>query len=144
MKPHSKNFNKRLIKTPKLYFYDTGLLCYLLNIRSAEDLQLHSQRGAIFETYIISELMKTCFNAGEDAPFYFWRDSQGHEVDLLIENGEELFPIEIKSGQTIASSMFSGLNYWQKLSQCDGGMLIYSGSNSYTRNGMQVRSWMEI
>lgn len=88
--------------------------------------------------------MKTCFNAGEDAPFYFWRDSQGHEVDLLIENGEKLFPIEIKSGQTIASSMFSGLNYWQKLSQCDGGMLIYSGSNSYTRNGMQVRSWMEI
>lgn len=144
LKPHSKNFNKRLIKTPKLYFYDTGLLCYLLNIRSAEDLQLHSQRGAIFETYIISELMKTCFNAGENAPFYFWRDSQGHEVDLLIENGEKLFPIEIKSGQTIASSMFSGLNYWQKLSQCDGGMLIYSGSNSYTRNGMQVRSWMEI
>lgn len=144
LKPHSKNFNKRLIKTPKLYFYDTGLLCYLLNIRSAGDLELHSQRGAIFETYIISELMKSSFNAGVEPPLYFWRDSQGHEVDLLIENGEKLLPIEIKSGQTVASSMFSGLSYWQHLSQCEDGMLIYGGSESYTRNGMKVRSWQEI
>lgn len=144
LKPHSKNFNKRLIKTPKLYFYDTGLLCYLLNIRSAEDLALHSQRGAIFETYIISELVKSSHNSGIEPPFYFWRDSQGHEVDLLIENGEKLLPIEIKSGQTVASSMFSGLNYWQKLSQCDDGMLIYGGTDSYTRNGIKVRSWKEI
>ncbi len=144
LKPHSKNFNKRLIKTPKLYFYDTGLLCYLLNIRSAEDLSFHSQRGAIFETYIISELVKASHNAGIEPPFYFWRDSQGHEVDLLIENGENLLPIEIKSGQTVASSMFSGLNYWQKLSQCNDGMLIYGGADSYTRNGIKVRSWQEI
>ncbi|MBR7145204.1 MAG: ATP-binding protein [Lentisphaeria bacterium] len=144
LKPHSKNFNKRLIKTPKLYFYDTGLLCYLLNIRSAEDLALHSQRGAIFETYIISELVKSSHNSGIEPPFYFWRDSQGHEVDLLIENGEKLLPIEIKSGQTVASSMFSGLNYWQKLSQCNDGMLIYGGTDSYTRNGIKVRSWKEI
>ena len=144
LKPHSKNFNKRLIKTPKLYFYDTGLLCYLLNIRSAEDLALHSQRGAIFETYIISELVKSSHNSGIEPPFYFWRDSQGHEVDLLIENSEKLLPIEIKSGQTVASSMFSGLNYWQKLSQCDDGMLIYGGTDSYTRNGIKVRSWKEI
>ena len=144
LKPHSKNFNKRLIKTPKLYFYDTGLLCYLLNIRSASDLTLHSQRGAIFETYIISELTKSSYNAGIEPPFYFWRDSQGHEVDLLIENGEKLLPIEIKSGQTVASSMFSDLNYWQKLSQCEDGMLVYGGSESYTRNGMKVRSWEEF
>ncbi len=144
LKPHSKNFNKRLIKTPKLYFYDTGLLCYLLNIRSAGDLELHSQRGAIFETFVISELIKSSYNAGTEPPFYFWRDSQGHEVDLLIENGEKLFPIEIKSGQTVTSNMFSGLNYWQGLSQSNGGMLIYGGSESYTRNGMQVRSWQEL
>lgn len=144
LKPHSKNFNKRLIKTPKLYFYDTGLLCYLLNIRSTSDLTLHSQRGAIFETYIISELMKSSYNSGIEPPFYFWRDSQGHEVDLLIENGEKLLPVEIKSGQTVASSMFSDLNYWQKLSQCDDGMLVYGGSESYTRNGMKVRSWAEF
>ena len=144
LKPHSKNFNKRLIKTPKLYFYDTGLLCYLLNIRSAGDLEIHSQRGAIFETFVISELVKSSYNTGTEPPLYFWRDSQGHEVDLLIENGEKLFPIEIKSGQTVASSMFSGLSYWQELSQCNGGMLIYGGAESYTRNGMQVRSWEEL
>ena len=144
LKPHSKNFNKRLIKTPKLYFYDTGLLCYLLNIRSVGDLELHSLRGAIFETFIISELVKSSYNAGIEPPFYFWRDSQGHEVDLLIENGEKLLPIEIKSGQTVASSMFSGLDYWQKLSQSEDGMLIYGGAESYTRKGMKVRSWQEI
>lgn len=144
LKPHSKNFNKRLIKTPKLYFYDTGLLCYLLNIRSVQDLELHSQRGAIFETYIVSELMKASYNAGIEPPLYYWRDSQGNEVDLLIDMGEKLFPIEIKSAQTIANSMFTGLNYWQKLSRCDDGMLIYGGSESYVRNGIKVRSWNEI
>ena len=141
LKPHSRNFNKRLIKTPKLYFYDTGLLCYLMNIRSAEDLALHNQRGAIFETCMISEFCKSCFNMGVEPPLYYWRDSQGHEVDLLIEDGERLFPIEIKSGQTISSTMFEGLNYWRKLAGGDSGMLIYGGLENHTRNGISVRSW---
>ncbi|MBR4518815.1 MAG: ATP-binding protein [Victivallales bacterium] len=144
LKPHSRNFNKRLIKTPKLYFYDTGLLCYLLGIRSVKNLELHSQRGAIFETYIISELCKSCFNAGEEPPLYYWRDSQGHEVDLLIEDGEELYPIEIKSGQTVSGNMMSGLDYWCKLDGTDSGMLIYGGSDNYTRSGIQVRSWATV
>ncbi len=144
LKPHARNFNKRLIKTPKLYFYDTGLLCYLLNIRSVEDLELHSQRGAIFETYIISELFKSAFNMGIEPPMYYWRDSQGHEVDLIIENGEKLYPVEIKSAQTISGAMFSGLNYWCGLAQNRGGMLIYGGNESYTRNGFQVRAWSVI
>ncbi len=141
LKPHSRNFNKRLVKTPKLYFYDTGLLCYLLGIRSAKNLELHSQRGAIFETYIISELCKSCFNAGVEPPMYYWRDAQGHEVDLIIEDGENLYPIEIKSGQTVAGSMMSGLDYWRKLDGNDSGMLIYGGSDNYTRSGIKVRSW---
>ncbi|MBP5183315.1 MAG: ATP-binding protein [Lentisphaeria bacterium] len=141
LKPHSRNFNKRLIKTPKLYFHDTGLLCYLLGIRSAKDLSLHSLRGAIFETYIISELHKSCFNAGIEPPMYYWRDSQGHEVDLLIEDGEKLFPVEIKSAQTVSSNMFSGLNYWCSLDGGGTGMLIYGGNENYTRNGFPVRSW---
>ena len=144
LKPHSRNFNKRLIKTPKLYFYDTGLLCYLLGIRSVKNLELHSQRGAIFETYIISELCKSCFNAGEEPPLYYWRDSQGHEVDLLIEDGEELYPIEIKSGQTVSGNMMSGLDYWCKLDGTNSGMLIYGGSDNYTRSGIQVRSWAAV
>ena len=141
LKPHSRNFNKRLIKTPKLYFYDTGLLCYLLGIRSARNLELHSQRGAIFETYIISELCKSCFNAGVEPPLYYWRDSQGHEVDLLIEDGEDLYPVEIKSGQTVSGDMMRGLDYWCKLDGTNTGMLIYGGSGNYTRSGIQVRSW---
>lgn len=144
LRPHSRNFNKRLIKTPKLYFYDTGLLCYLLNIRSVKNLYLHSQRGHIFETYIISELVKSSYNQGIEPPFYFWRDSQGHEVDLLIEDGETLYPIEIKSGQTVSGSMFEGLEYWQQLNGGDDGMLIYGGNESYKRNGFHVRGWASI
>ena len=144
LKPHSKNFNKRLIKSPKLYFFDTGLLCYLLGIRTPQELEIHSQRGAIFETYIISELMKSCYNAGIAPPLYYWRDSQGHEVDLVIEHAEQLYPIEIKSAQTISSSMFTGLNYWLNLTQQQQGMLIYGGSDSYLRNGLMIRSWNTI
>jgi len=144
LKPHSHNFNKRLTKTPKLYFYDTGLLCYLLNIRSANDLQLHSQRGAIFETYIISECFKSCFNAGIEPSLYFWRDSQGHEIDLLIEDGETLLPMEIKSAQTITGGTFEGLNYWRNLSQCQEGMLVYGGDECYRRCGIEVRSWAAL
>jgi len=144
LKPHSRNFNKRLIKTPKLYFYDTGLLCYLLGIRSAENLAFHSQRGAIFETYVISELFKSCFNAGIEPPMYYWRDSQGHEIDLVIEDGEKLFPIEIKSGQTVSGNMFDALDYWRALDKTDAGMLVYGGAENYTRNGIRVRSWAAV
>lgn len=141
LRPHMRNFNKRLIKSPKLYFFDTGLLCYLLNIRSAKELELHSQRGAIFETFIVSEMIKSCFNAGIEPPLYFWRDSQGNEVDLIVENGELLFPIEIKSAQTYSTAMVHALNYWQKLDNSQNAMLIYAGAESYTRNGIDVRSW---
>ena len=144
LRPHQKNFNKRLIKSPKLYFYDTGLVCYLLNIRSADALALHSQRGAIFETYVISEMVKTCMNAGIEPPLYYWRDSQGHEVDLMVEDGENLYPVEIKSGQTVNGSMFDGLNYWRQLSGCEDGMLCYGGNESCNRNGFRVRAWNAI
>ena len=144
LRPHQKNYNKRLTKSPKLYFYDTGLVCYLMNIRDAETLALHSQRGAIFETYVVSEFVKTCMNAGVEPPLYFWRDSQGHEIDLMVENGEDLFPVEIKSGQTVNGSMFDGLNFWRKLSGVGKGMLCYGGNESYDRNGFNVRSWAAI
>ena len=144
LRPHQKNFNKRLTKSPKLYFYDTGLVCYLLNIRSAEALALHNQRGPIFETYLVSEMVKACMNAGIEPPLYFWRDSSGHEVDLIIEDGEELFPVEIKSGETVNGSMFDGLEYWRKLSGEAGGMLCYGGYESFDRNGFKVRSWDSI
>jgi predicted AAA+ superfamily ATPase len=144
LRPHLKNFNKRMVKSPKLYFYDTGLLCYLLGIRSAEELLVHSLRGAIFETYVVSELTKACFNSGIEPPLYFWRDSQGHEIDVIIEDGEKLFPIEIKSGQTVNSSMFKTLNWWRSLTNTQAAMLIYGGDSSYTRNNTDVRPWFFV
>ena len=87
-------------------------------------MELHSLRGNIFETYIVSELVKACHNQRQEPPLYYWRDSQGHEVDVIIEDGENLVPIEIKSGQTVSSAMFKGLNYWRALDNTTSGMLI--------------------
>ena len=144
MNPHQKNFNKRLIKSPKLYFYDTGLVCYLLGIKSPDELEFHSLRGNIFETHVISELFKTCLNAGRESSLYFWRDSLGHEVDVILEDAEKLFPIEIKSAQTISGSMFDGLAYWSSLNKTSDAMLIYGGNDFYTRNGAAVRPWFFV
>ena len=94
LRPHHQNFSKRLIKSPKLYFLDTGLLCYLLRIRTSEDLPSHASRGAIFESLVVSELVKSYLHRGMEADIYFWRDSTGHEVDVLIDSGKRLLPIE--------------------------------------------------
>lgn len=115
LRPQHANFNKRLIKSPKLYFYDTGLLCWLLGIREAGQLAAHPLRGAIFETLVVSELVKTRFNQGERAGLHFWRDSNGNEVDVIAEAGPRLLPIEIKSGQTLNRDFFTGLQRWQAL-----------------------------
>ena len=144
LQPYYRNFNKRMIKSPKLYFIDTGLLCYLLGIRTPEELVNHSGRGAIFETFVVSELIKECFSAGTEPPLYYWRDSSGHEIDIVIGNGEKLYPVEIKSGATIAADMFSGLKWWQELTSCKSGALVYGGGDSYVRQGFKVLPWFNI
>jgi len=106
LRPHHANFNKRLIKTPKLYFYDAGLASWLLGIQTLQQLEFHPLRGNIFETFIVSELMKSRLNRGERPDLYFWRDSNGNEVDVVIQLGQKLMPIEIKSGRTIARDFF--------------------------------------
>ncbi|MDX8409331.1 MAG: DUF4143 domain-containing protein, partial [Mariprofundales bacterium] len=113
--PHYRNFSKRLIKSPKIYFWDTGLLCWLLGIRSPQQLATHALRGAIFENYAIAELSKCDYANGEVPPFYYWRDQSGLEVDLIIERGDRLMPVEIKSGQTMTPDFFKGLMRWQTL-----------------------------
>ena len=140
LRPHHKNFNKRLIKTPKLYFIDTGLLCYLLRIRSPQDLAIHNARGVIFENFVIAELLKNLLNRSLDPNIYFWRDSQGHEIDLLIDLGNDLIPVEIKSGQTVAADFFKGLDYWRSLTKLEdaAGSLVYGGERSYRRRGFVV------
>lgn len=140
---YHSNLKKRLVKSPKLYFYDTGLLCYLLRIRNVEELITHSARGAVFETFVISELFKNYYNHGREPDVYFWRDSVGHEVDVIIDNGPEQIPIEIKSGQTIVGEFFAGLEYWRSLPGQDNcrPILIYGGDESYFRKNTAVLSW---
>lgn len=95
-----RNFSPILTKSPKLYFYDTGLLCWLLGIQESAQLATHPLRGGIFETFVVSELMKTRFNRGERPAFHFWRDSNGNKVDIVVDIGTKLMPIKIKSGAT--------------------------------------------
>ncbi|WP_194847083.1 ATP-binding protein [Candidatus Neptunochlamydia vexilliferae] len=144
--PHFKNFNKRLVKTSKLYFYDTGLLCHLLDIRSPSQLSTHYLRGGIFESFVFSELMKASYNIGRRPSLYFWRDQQGHEIDCLVEHGEKLIPIEIKSGKTINSDFFSGLEHWCNLAGASPkeGYLIYGGNEDQKRTLGNVLGWKSL
>ena len=115
LRPHHKNFNKRLVKMPKLYFYDPGLAAYLLEIRSSTQLTPHYLKGALFELLIVSEILKRRFNQERSANCYFWRDKNGNEIDCLIDKGESLLPIEIKSGCTVTQDYFKGTDYFVKL-----------------------------
>ena len=141
--PHHANFNKRLTKTPKLYFIDTGLLCHLLRVRGKEDLAEHPFRGGVFETFVVSELHKTFAHAGLEPPLFFWRDLGGHEVDILIDLGSKIVPVEVKSGATLASDALRGLHWWTKLAgeRSGRGVLVYGGEESFQREGLLVRPW---
>jgi uncharacterized protein len=146
LRPHHRNFSKRLIKTPKLYFLDSGLLCYLLRIRSPEDLRHHASRGSVFEGFVVSELLKNYMHHGDEPDLYFWRDSTGHEVDVLIEQGRDLIPLEIKSGQTIAGDFFAGIRYWRGLvkNPAAPAALVYGGDRSFRREGVTVYPWSAL
>jgi len=143
LRPHFRNFNKRLVKSPKLYFLDPGLLCYLLQIRSADELRFHAARGAVFETFVISELFKDIQHRAEQLSLYFWRDSTGHEIDLILDQGSHLTAIEIKSGETRAADFFDPLRFWRALpDQTEApAALVYGGSESLSRNQGTVYSW---
>lgn len=141
--PHHKNYNKRLVKTPKLYFYDTGLACSLLGIKSPDELDSHWAKGALFENLIISDLAKNFYNKGQPPPFYFWRDNTGNEIDLIIDEGTKIKSIEIKSAGTIHPDSFKGLNYYKELSKNKNvnSFLIYSGKVNSKRKTGNVLSW---
>lgn len=145
LRPHHKNFNKRLVKSPKLYLLDTGLLCYLLRIRSPDDLRFHGSRGAVFETWVVSELLKNYYNRGREPDAYFWRDSKGRELDLVIDQGDRLAAVEIKSGETFSDDFLKTLRFWRSLpSQADAPTaVVYGGDASMVRGGMVVYSWSD-
>ncbi|SFE00329.1 hypothetical protein SAMN05518672_104107 [Chitinophaga sp. CF118] len=145
LKPHFKNFNKTLVKRPKVYFYDTGLICSLLGINDVNQLKNHPLKGSIFETFIISELVKKRTNAGEQVNLYYWRDRTGHEIDLIIDNGTSLLPIEIKAGKTVNADYFKNILYWFELSGEKKGYIIYSGDEEQKRsNGIEVINWQRL
>lgn len=145
LNPHHINFNKRVVKMPKIYFYDTGLAASLLGIEQAEQLSLHPFRGNLFENLIVVELLKQRFNLGVRSNLSFWRDNVGHEVDLLLQNGDNLTPVEIKSGQTVTDEYFNGLKFWQKLRPGADGYIIYGGNSRQKRStGIEVLPYFEI
>ena len=143
LRPHYKNYNKRVIKMPKIYFYDTGLLCSLLGLTDKKQLQDHYLKGNIFESFVISEFIKHKYNQGAEPNLYFWRNKAGNEVDLLIEMADKLIPIEIKSGQTITSDYFKGLKYYNNLSQGShkDSYVIYGGHLKQQRTVGNVFGW---
>ncbi len=141
LQPHHANFNKRLTKSAKLYFYDTGVACSLLHINTADQLQQHSLRGPLFENLIITDIAKQFYNKAKNPPIYFWRDSHGHEVDCLIERENQLLPIEIKASMTFHKSFLDSVNYWLELSKQQQGLIVYGGNEPMRAKGIDIESW---
>jgi len=145
LQPWYNNLNKRIIKTPKLYFYDTGLLCYLLGITSQSSLESHSMYGNIFENWVITEIKKNRFNQGINEGLYFFRDSTGNEIDLLMENEGRTMAVEIKSSKKINSGMLNGLRYWKKNNSGAQGLLIYGGEKEdELEAGIHTVNWKKV
>jgi predicted AAA+ superfamily ATPase len=144
--PHHQNFGKRLVKTPKLYFYDTGLASWLLGIQTPDHLAIHTLRGPLFENLVFSELLKERFNQGKPANLYFWRNNTGDEIDIIVEHGDTLIPIEVKSGQTISRDFFAGISKWIRLAGASSGTpyLVYGGDEDQDRSGTRVVSWKNL
>jgi len=140
--PFHRNFNKRIIKMPKLYFYDTGLICSLLGITNTSQLNLHPLYGNIFENLIVSEFKKHVSNRSFNEDIFFWRDNAGHEIDIIIDKKDSFVPVEIKSGKTLTEEFFKGIKYWQRLTGLQSGSVVYGGDETYSySDGRQVISW---
>ena len=146
LQPFHRNFNKRLVKSPKLYFYDTGVACSLLGIRDEKQVYSHYLRGALFENLVINEFIKRNFHQGQRHYPYFWQDSRGKEIDCLLVDGEEIVPVEIKAGKTISNSYFANLKYWRQLAKMpeDRGYVVYGGEQSLQTNIGSFISWRHL
>lgn len=143
LQPHHVNFNKRLVKMPKLYFYDTSLACNLLRLTSSDDVYHHYLRSGLFESMILSDFLKKRYHRGLPPNVYFWRDKVGTEVDCILEEGARLVPIEIKSTSTIQSDLFDGLIKWSHFAELPSGTgtVIYAGEEDQMRKQGQILSW---
>ncbi len=144
LQPWHANIGKRLVKTPKLYFLDTGLACFLLGLQKPEHLVGHPLRGAIFETFVVSEAIKQYAHAGINDRLCFYRDSNGVEVDLFAENGAKVSAWEIKSSQTVSSDFFKGIKVVENSIKLNSSSIIYGGEARTQRNGIKIIPWNQI
>ncbi len=145
LEPYPMSFNKRVVKMPKLYFYDTGLASSLLGIENKYQVSTHYSKGLLFENLIISDLIKTRNNSAKNSNIFFWRDSKGNEINCLIKKENELIPVDIKSGQTISDYYFNNLNYWKKIAKdSPDSTVIYAGDKSLETSKGYLMSWKDI
>ena len=140
---HDVNYSRRLRKRPRLHFLDSGLVCYLLGITDPRQLERHPLRGAIFESFVAAELCKAFESSAREPPLFFWRDATGHEIDILVDLGSRLVPVDVKSGTTVASDYLDGLKWWTGLkgNPNTGGVLVYGGNEARSREGFEIRPW---
>lgn len=143
LQPYRKNFNKRIIKSPKLYFYDTGLACSLLRIESVEQLATHYLKGGLFENMVINEFLKFRTNQGARSNMYFWQSKDKKEIDLVIDRGDTVLPFEIKSSKTKRTNLLDNLKVWQKLTgtSTENLSLIYGGEENFISSDGTFLSW---
>ena len=146
LSPYYKNYNKRVVKQPKLYFYDTGVICSLLGLNATSQLSNFYLRGSLFENFVISECLKYRIHQGKQPNAYFWRDNTGNEIDLLLNNGTTLLAVEIKSGQTIVPDFFRNLTRFRQYSglgtECC--YFVYGGDTEIKRRDAHVLSWRNM
>lgn len=145
LRPHTKTYSKRMVKSPKLYFYDTGLVCHLLKIKQ-EELLMNSKRGNIFESFVISEIIKNFYNNGKEPSVYFWRDRYDHEVDCIIQYGSRILAIEIKAKRTFNLNLFAGLSFWKNLNpeKNKESYVVYAGNKKAAVPRKELVSWQSI
>lgn len=146
LQPYHENFNKRLIKTPKIYFYDTGLLSFLLGIRTTKELEDNRLKGQIFENMIVAEYQKRNQHLYLHRDYYFWQDSNAHEVDLLIKESQRFSIFEIKATQTVSTGLFTEMDRFEEVSGSSNvnKTLIYGGTENEKRTKYNVLSWKNI
>jgi predicted AAA+ superfamily ATPase len=146
LQPYHTNFNKRVTKSSKVYFYDTGLLCFLLKINDAPSLKISSYKGSLFENYVINEYIKQNYHRNLMLDYWFWRDAVGHEIDFIWQDSEKLNLVEIKATQTIMPEMFSGLSYFEKFAPnlINTKTLVHTGLYNQNRTAGKVLSWKNI
>lgn len=145
LQPYHRNFNKRLVKSPKLYFYDTGVACSLLGIREQDQISLHYMKGSLFENLILNEFIKRNFSRGDNRQPYFWQDNHGKEIDCVLENGDKVTTIEIKSSKTMSTTFFDNLKYWRSIASSLEGhqYVVYGGDQSMQTKAGTFISWRD-